>query len=77
MIKKKVAIGEPGFPESATSNNRRVLTRKEIELSSSDHKCNFTSVTPSVTLLCEIPELAQSSFYRGTVCVGVKGCSVF
>ena len=29
-------------------------------------------MTPSVTLLCEIPELAESSFCSGKVCVGVK-----
>ena len=57
--KAKVAIGESGVPESAASHNFRALTGKRAELSMSDHNHNFASAIPSVTLLCEILELAS------------------
>lgn len=56
--KAKVAIIEIDFLESATSHNCRALTRKGIEPSSCDNNHNFASVTLSLTLLCEFPELS-------------------
>lgn len=51
--KLKVAIGEPGIAELATSHNCRALKRKENKLSPSDHNYNFASMSPSVILLCD------------------------
>ena len=37
-----------------------------------DHDFTKCSVIPSVTLLCDVPETIDGSFYRGQVFVGIK-----
>lgn len=70
--KAKVAVGNPGTPEAATTHNRRALTTNSITLESSDHNYHSVNLTPSVTLICDTPTSASSSFYAGQVWVGVK-----
>lgn len=70
--KAKVPIGEPGTPESSTSHDKRVLMKNTSIQSSSDHNYHFASLTPSVHLICDIPDVATKSFYTGQIYVGIK-----
>ena len=74
--KAKVPVGEPASPEAATSHNRPALTTKNITLESSDHNYHCGNLTPSVNLLCDIPDSPSESFYAGQIYVGLKD-SVF
>ncbi len=70
--KGKIPIGKPGTPEAATSHNRKALTLRGVQLEASDHYYHSVSMTPSVHLLCDIPDAATESFFGGQVYVGVK-----
>ena len=74
--KAKIPVGNPGTPEAATCHNRKAWTRKEVVLESSDHNYHNSTITPSVDLICDIPESPSESFYRGQIYVGIKD-SVF
>lgn len=74
--KAKVAIGEPGTPEAATSHNRKTLTKTSVIQESADHNYHVGNFTPSVSLICDIPESVNQSFYSGHIYVGIKD-SVF
>ena len=70
--KAKVPIGEPGTPEAATGHNRKTLTKKNMVQESSDHNYHLGNFTPSVNLVCDIPDSPSASFYSGQVHVGIK-----
>ena len=74
--KAKIPVGEPGTPEASTSHNRRALTLHGIEMEASDHNYHTVSMTPSVSLLCDVPDSPNESFYGGQIFVGIKD-SVF
>jgi hypothetical protein len=74
--KAKIPIGEPGTPEPATHHNRRALTLGNVVLEASDHDYHSINLTPSVNLVCNIPDTANDSFYGGQIYVGIKD-SVF
>ncbi len=74
--KAKIPIGEPGTPEAATSHGRKAISLNGVNLEASDHNYHSVSMTPSVHLLCDIPESASESFFSGQIYVGVKD-SVF
>ena len=70
--KAKVLVGEPGTPEPATSHMRKAVTTKNVTLEASDHNYHVTNLTPSVDLICDIPDTPFGSFYSGQVYVGLK-----
>ena len=75
--KAKVDFGEPGQLLSTGVRNRKSLAPVNMELEALDHDMNSKgSVTPSVTLLVDIPEDPNESFYRGDVYITLKD-SVF
>ena len=74
--KAKIPVSEPGTPEAATSHQRRVLSRSNMDLEASDHSYHFVNLTLSVILNCQIPDSPNSSFYTDQIFVGIKD-SVF
>ena len=70
--KAKIPVGQPGTPEAATSHMQKAWTAKGVTLESSDHNYHAINLTPSVNLLCEIPEDVTGSFYTGQIYVGIK-----
>ncbi len=70
--KHHVKVGEPGNPVAAVDRGRRVITANGVKFAVSDHDFTKWSVVPSVTMLLDIPEDIEGSFYRGEVWVGVK-----
>nr|XP_022306505.1 uncharacterized protein LOC111112916 isoform X2 [Crassostrea virginica] len=66
-------VGEPGHPVAAVERGKRVVVGSDKVFAVSDHDFTKFSVVPSVTMLIDIPEsVAEGSFYRGQVFVGVK-----
>ena len=47
-----------------------------IELEATDHDYHVGNLTPSVNLICDIPQEASDSFYSGQIYVGLKN-SIF
>ena len=74
--KAKIPIGEPSTPEAVTTHNRRALSTKKATQEASDHNYHVGNFTPSVNLVCAIPETIDESFYTGQIHVGIKD-SVF
>ena len=74
--KSKIPIGEPGNPEAATSHMRKALATASIELEATDHDYHVGNLTPSVNLICDIPQEASDPFYAGQIYVGLKN-SIF
>ena len=70
--KPKIPAGNSGVPEAATSHMRKAVTTKKLILESSDHNNGSVNLTPSVTLLCDLPEKVTGSFFTGQVYVGIK-----
>ena len=61
--KSKTPIREPGNLEAATSHMRKSLTTANIELEATDHNYHVSNLTPSVNLICDMPQEASDSFY--------------
>ena len=57
--------GEPDSPVSAIARNRPALTTSSAILGACDHDFTKFDLTPSVYLLCDIPDDSLGSFYRG------------
>jgi hypothetical protein len=73
--KHKIPVGE--IVETSTGvRNKATLAFLNSELTSCDHDFTKLSVTPSVSLFCEIPKDISGSFYQGQVFVAYKD-SVF
>ena len=70
--KSRIPVGDPGVTEAATSHMRKAVTTKKVTLESSDHNYYSVNLTPSVTLLCDLPEKATESFFTGQVYVRIK-----
>lgn len=69
-------LGEPDTPISAVPRNTHALTTSNVILGACDHDFTKFNLTPSVYLLCDIPEDPNQSFYRGQPIVILKD-SVF
>ena len=70
--KAKVPIGDPGSAVSTGVRGKKTLTSVNTTLRALDHDMNTASLTPSVTLKCEIPEDASNLFVRGIAHVSVN-----
>ena len=62
-------IGEPGLPVAAVERGRSVVVGINSNFQVADHDFTRFSLVPSVTVICDIPESIQDSFYR---CVHYK-----
>eukprot|EP00117_Sycon_ciliatum_P020858 scpid56965/ scgid18449/ len=70
--KHLVKVGEPGFPVAAVDRGRSVVVGAEESFQVADHVFTQVKVTPSVSLVCDIPETIEDSFYSGKVYVVLK-----
>ena len=70
--KHNIKIGEPNFPVAAVDRGKEVLVGLNSKFMVGDHDFTKAKFTPSVALVCDIPEDIGESFYRGKVCVTLK-----
>ena len=71
--KHRCKVGEPGLPVAAVERGKSVVvTTSGKRFSVADHDFTKFSIIPSVVLLCDVPDDAEKSFYRGQVYVGIK-----
>ena len=66
-------VGEPGSPVAAVDRGKQVVvsaTGKRFSVA--DHDFTNCSIIPCVTVVCEIPDSIDNSFYCGQVYVGIK-----
>ena len=72
MINTESKVGEPGFPVAAAERGQRVLLSHNATFEVGDHDFTRMSIVPSIRFIIDIPELVESSWYNGKVCVGLK-----
>ncbi|KAI8517529.1 hypothetical protein Bbelb_035460 [Branchiostoma belcheri] len=70
--KHGIKVGEPGYPVAAVDRGKSVLVSRDTVFAVADHDFTKLKITPSVTLVCDIPESESDSFYRGKVYVALK-----
>ena len=70
--KHNIKVGEPQHPVAALDRGKRVISHGGIPVLALDHDFTKAKITPSVTLVAEIPSSVSESFYRGKVYVHVK-----
>ena len=70
--KHTIKVGEPGCPVASVERGKRVLVVKGKTLAVADHNFTRLSLTPSVTLLINVPETIEDSFHQGRVFVALK-----
>ena len=71
--KAKINVGEPGALVSTGVRGKKTLAPVASDLSALDHDMqSLSSLTPSVTMFCDVPVTIESSFYRGRVHVCLK-----
>uniref|UniRef100_UPI00358E6566 uncharacterized protein n=1 Tax=Myxine glutinosa TaxID=7769 RepID=UPI00358E6566 len=70
--KHTVKVGEPNCPVAAVERGKEVLVSMGKTLAVSDHDFTRLSLSPSVSLLIDIPETIEETFHRGRVFVILK-----
>lgn len=70
--KHTVKVGEPNCPVAAVERGKQVLVTIGKTMAVSDHDFTRLSLSPSVSLLIDIPESIEESFHRGRVFVVLK-----
>ena len=63
--KAKIQVGEPGLPMAAVARGKKVIVGMNQSFMVGDHDFSKVSLLPSVTLIHEIPDSIDGSFYRG------------
>ena len=63
--KHAIKIGEPNYPVAAVDRGKSVLVGKDITFPVADHDFMKCKVTPSVSLVVDIPDSIEDSFYQG------------
>lgn len=71
----QVNVGEMGFPVGAAIKTRRVVVGENEVLFKADHDFSHFNLIPSVSLVVEIPESVEESFYQGDTTVTIK-CAI-
>ena len=69
--KHKIKVSKPNNPVAAAERGRRVMVGRNQTFQVSDHFTRF-SLTPSVSLVIDIPDDITGSWYRGQVLIGLK-----
>lgn len=72
---KQVNVGEMGFPVGAAIKTRRVVVGENEVLVKADHDFSRFNLIPSVSLVINIPESLEESFYEGDTTVTIK-CAI-
>ena len=71
--KHRCKVGEPGVPVAAVDREKKVVVSTSgKQFAVADHDFTKFGIVPSVTMLCDIPQSLDESFYRGQVFVGLK-----
>ena len=70
--KAKIPVGEPHTPIAATSSNRGTLQQMGRIHAAADHDFHKFNLTPSVSLIVDVPESIEESFHTGKVYVTLK-----
>ena len=71
--KAKMDVGEPSLAILTGVRGKETLAPTTSQISALDHDVHSkSSLTPSVTMICDIPEDISSSFNRGEVHVCIK-----
>ena len=71
--KSKIDVGEPGALVSTGVRGKKTLAPSSTQLTALDHDLQSkSSLTPSVTMICDVPDDINCSFYRGDVRVCLK-----
>lgn len=70
--KHRMKVGEPGFPLAAVERGKEVIVAMNETFVVGDHDFAKFSLIPSVTLLVNIPESFEGSWYKGQVFIGFK-----
>ena len=70
--KHTIKIGEPGCPVAAVERGKSVLVAMGKRLEEADHDVTGLSMTPSVSLLGDVPDSIEGSFHHGKVFVTLK-----
>jgi len=70
--KAKVPVGNPGLPISTGVRGKKTITPTSSEMVAGDHDMHSCSLTPSVYLVCDVPDATEKSFVSGKVHVAVN-----
>lgn len=70
--KHRVKVGEPGLPVASVERGKKVLVALNRSFEVCDHDFTRFSLIPSVTLLIDMPDTIDGSWYDGEVFVGLK-----
>ena len=65
-------VGEPGYPLAAVERGKKVVVGVGKIFAVGDHDFAKCSLTPSVALVCNVPEDIGGTFFAGRVHVGLK-----
>ncbi|XP_066928996.1 uncharacterized protein [Clytia hemisphaerica] len=70
--KHKIKCGEPSYPVAAVERGKKVIVGEEQVMPVGDHDFTKFGIIPSVSLVIDIPDDIDGSFYRGQVHIGFK-----
>ena len=70
--KHKIDVGKSNFPLAAVPQGKQVLVACNEAFQVGDHNFSTISLIPTVTLINDIPESIEKSWYHGKACVGIK-----
>ena len=70
--KHTIKVGQTGFPVAAVERGRRVIVGLNQSFQVGDHDFTKFSLSPFVSLVVDIPDSIDGSFYDGQVYVGLK-----
>ena len=70
--KHGISIGEPEAPIASLDRGKRVIVFVGKEPVALDHDFHRFKLTPSVTLVPDVPQKADDSFYQGKVFISLK-----
>ena len=66
--KHNIQVGEPQRAVAALDRGRRVLVQEGTSIVALDHDFTKAKISPSVSLVIDIPSSPTETFYRGKVC---------
>jgi hypothetical protein len=70
--KHRCKIGEPGYPVAAVERGKQVIVSKNKIFKVADNDFTKCGIISSVTILCNIPNIIDESFYHGQVYISLK-----
>ena len=65
-------VGEPDFPVAAVERGKEVIVARSQSFQVTNHDFTKVTVTPSATMLINIPDDIEGTFYDGQIHVGAK-----